>query len=111
MARKSRSYMLPILVAVGVVAVFLLFSGNAPSMTCPHPLYACPGVGCVSGPDKCTPFAQGGPSRVFSHETFKNWPGVGYTAIPPEYKEHFVNKKCPDGSRSDGPCLMEFPTF
>lgn len=24
-------------------------------------------------------------------------------------KEGFVSKKCPDGTRSDGPCLMEFP--
>lgn len=23
-------------------------------------------------------------------------------------KEGFVSKKCPDGTRSDGPCLMEF---
>lgn len=23
-------------------------------------------------------------------------------------KEGFVNKKCPDNTRSDGPCLMEF---
>jgi hypothetical protein len=26
-------------------------------------------------------------------------------------KENFVSKKCPDGTRSDGPCLMEFPGF
>ena len=26
-------------------------------------------------------------------------------------KEGFVSKKCPDGTRSDGPCLMEFPSF
>jgi hypothetical protein len=35
-------------------------------------------------------------------------------AKPPVYdvvKENFVSKKCPDGTRSDGPCLMEFPGF
>lgn len=26
-------------------------------------------------------------------------------------KEGFVSKKCPDNTRSDGPCLMEFPGF
>jgi hypothetical protein len=97
-----------LVVLVGVLSIVM---NTGSGMTCPHPLYSCPGVGCVSGPDKCIPFSQGGPSRVFSKETFKQWPGVGYTATPPEYKEHFVNKKCPDGSRSDGPCLMEFPTF
>lgn len=25
-------------------------------------------------------------------------------------REGMVNKKCPDGTRSDGPCLLEFPT-
>ncbi len=24
-------------------------------------------------------------------------------------REGMVNKKCPDGTRSDGPCLLEFP--
>ena len=46
-------------------------------------------------------------------EFFTEWPGVGVRAQPPFYrpaKESFVNKKCPDGTRSDGPCLLEFPT-
>jgi hypothetical protein len=25
-------------------------------------------------------------------------------------REGMVNKKCPDGTRTDGPCLLEFPT-
>ena len=25
-------------------------------------------------------------------------------------REGMVNKTCPDGTRSDGPCLLEFPT-
>lgn len=114
MARKSRQLwatFAPVVVIVALFAFVAMTMGGSSAMTCPHPLYACPGVGCVSGPDKCTPFAQGGPSRVFSKETFKQWPGAGYTAIPPEYKEHFVNKKCPDGTRTDSTCLMEFPTF
>lgn len=45
---------------------------------------------------------------------FTEWPGAGVRAQPPLYavaKEKFVSKKCPDGTRSDGPCLMEFPGF
>ncbi len=47
-------------------------------------------------------------------EMFTEWPGAGVRATPPLYavaKEKFVSKKCPDGTRSDGPCLMEFPGF
>jgi len=46
-------------------------------------------------------------------ELFTEWPGAGVRAQPPIYapaKESFVNKTCPDGTRSDGPCLLEFPT-
>ena len=57
--------------------------------SCPGSQIYCPGVGCVSGQDKCFPGARGGPSAVFS-------------------KEGFVSKQCPDKTRSDGPCLMEF---
>ena len=65
----------------------------------------CPGVGCLSGPDKCVPGAKGGPSAVFSKEgfavsSFPKWP----TAKPPPIEI----KKCPGKYRSDGPCLMQF---
>jgi hypothetical protein len=86
----------------------------------------------VSGSDKCFAGAKGGPSAVFSKEgfevmkpkpwnadwakaiqpAFESWPGVGKKSMPPDYgKETFVNRKCPDGSRTDGPCLMDFPGF
>lgn len=97
---------------VVVVVVGYLLTGNRPGGgMCPGNLYYCPGVGCVSGQDKCFPGSQGGAGAVFSKETFKQWPGPGVTATPPVYdvaKENFVSKKCPDGTRSDGPCLMEF---
>lgn len=47
-------------------------------------------------------------------EMFTKWPGAGVRAEPPIYavaKENFVSKSCPDGTRSDGPCLLEFPNF
>jgi hypothetical protein len=77
--------------------------------TCPGSQVYCPGVGCVSGQDKCFPHALGGASKIFSKETFKAWPGAGVRAEPPVYevaKETFAMKSCPDGTRSDGPCLM-----
>lgn len=33
---------------------------------------------------------------------------VSVWTINTQKKEGFVNKKCPDNTRSDGPCLMEF---
>lgn len=119
-------------IVVAVLAVIVFFSAGAPAvanMSCPGSYVWCPGVGCVSGPDKCTPAYTGGPSRVFSKEgfeimkpkpwnadwaesidpAFKSWPGKGVKSMPPDYgKEGFVNRRCPDGSRTDGPCLMEF---
>lgn len=120
-------------VVVAAVAV-AVFYGVGPMMRpdCPGSQVWCPGVGCVSGPDKCVAGNKGGPSAVFSKEGFEVmkpkpwnadwakftdpafhfWPGAGKKSSPPEYgKETFVNKKCPDGTRSDGPCLLEFPSF
>lgn len=48
-----------------------------------------------------------------AREVFTEWPGAGVRAQPPFYrstKESFVNKTCPDGTRTDGPCLLEFPS-
>lgn len=75
------------LVLVAVAIVYIAF--YSPMQACAVGLVYCPGVGCVSGPDKCFPGARGGPSAIFS-------------------REGFVNKQCPDGTRTDGPCLMEF---
>lgn len=87
-------------VAVGIVIVLVATimlmkpsTGQGMNM-CPGSKYYCPGVGCVSGPDKCIPGNRGGPSAVFSKETF-----VGQSR---------TMKRCPDGTRTDGPCLMEF---
>ena len=99
-----------IIAAVGLVAVVNMVPGIKTG-TCPGSQVYCPGVGCVSGQDKCFPGAAGGPTKVFSKETFfTKWPGVDFVSVPPVYgdKENFVSKQCPDGSRSDGPCLMEF---
>lgn len=89
MARKS--YTLYTFVGVIVVAILYIMMGNTSMNTtgCPGSQVYCPGVGCVSGPDKCFSGASGGPSKVFSKETF-------------------VSKSCPGNYRSDGPCLMEF---
>jgi hypothetical protein len=83
-------------VLVGVitlVALFLSKGGAQAVATCPGSQVYCAGVGCVSGADKCVPGALGGPSRVFSKETFVN--------------ECKSMKTCPGGTRTDGPCLME----
>lgn len=76
---------------------------------CPGSQVYCPGVGCVSGQDKCFAGSLGGASKVFSKETFGVWPGPGVQSTPPVYgdlKESFTT--CPDGTRTDGPCLLQF---
>jgi hypothetical protein len=75
---------------------------------CPGSQIYCPGVGCVSGQDKCFAGSLGGASKVFSKETFGVWPGSGVRSTPPDYsavKEPFTT--CPDGTRTDGPCLLQ----
>lgn len=86
------------LVAVAVVAVvvFMALVPNGGAVKgCPGSQVYCPGVGCVSGMDKCLPGSRGGPSAVFSKE--------GFASPPPG-----VTKTCPGKLRSDGPCLMQF---
>lgn len=77
--------------AVIVLLIVAIATQIAPAMgrSCPESQFMCPGVGCVSGPDKCFPGARGGAGSVFS-------------------REGFVSKTCPDKTRSDGPCLLEF---
>jgi hypothetical protein len=131
MAMKIPRWTWYVVVAVAAVAVFFM-AGAAKQADCPGSQVWCPGVGCVSGSDKCFAGSKGGPSAVFSKEgfevmkpkpwnadwakildpSFHSWPGVGKKSVPPDYgKEKFVNRKCPDGSRTDGPCLMDFPGF
>jgi hypothetical protein len=81
--------------ATVVLAVVFLSNGGTTTMgQCPGSQVYCAGVGCVSGPDKCVPGAMGGPSKVFSKETFQG--------------QCKSMKPCPGGTRTDGPCLMEF---
>lgn len=105
--------------ALAVVVLALVVAGKMPGVgagKCPGSLVYCPGVGCVSGWDKCTAGSRGGPSAVFSQEPFTDWPGVGVASKPPKYgavvEEFTMPAKsmstCPGGYRTDGPCLMEF---
>lgn len=66
----------------------------------------CPGVGCLSGPDKCVPGAKGGPSAVFSKEGFEIGSFPKWDTAKPAPIEM---KRCPGNYRSDGPCLMQVP--
>lgn len=103
-------------IAAVVAVVFGVLSFRSVASRCPGSQVYCPGVGCLSGRDKCVAGAKGGPSVVFSQEPFENWPGVGVASKPPNYgevKEGFEmpppkKKTCAGNYRSDGPCLMEF---
>jgi hypothetical protein len=115
--RKQPTWVWALVFGLGIV-VYLATKRAGPKMftqTCPGSQVLCPGVGCVSGKDKCTPGAAGGPSAIFSKEGFfAEWPGPDVSSTPPVYgKETFVpappTKTCPDGTRSSGACLMEFP--
>ena len=83
-----------VLLGVVVIGVLFLRKGGAQAMAdCPGSQVYCPGVGCISGEDKCFSGSTGGPSQVFSKETF--------------VAECKAKTTCPDGTRTDGPCLME----
>ena len=92
--KKVPVWAIALVVAVLVVVVFFSNGGVADMGQCPGSQVYCPGVGCVSGMDKCVPGNAGGPSRVFSKETFQG--------------QCKSMKPCPGGTRTDGPCLMEF---
>jgi hypothetical protein len=82
-------------VAIVVFAALVVSNGGAQTVAaCPGSQVYCAGVGCVSGMDKCVPGAVGGPSKVFSKETFTG--------------QCKAMKPCPGGTRTDGPCLMDF---
>ena len=92
---KKYTVWVGILIGVGTLVLLFWAKGGAEAVNgcAPNQVY-CQGVGCVSGKDKCVPFAVGGPSAVFSKETFT--------------QPCKSMKQCPGGTRTDGPCLMEF---
>lgn len=110
-----------LIVAFLVIVSIVSVSAGPSGMMCPGSQIYCPGVGCVSGPDKCFPGSKGGASAVFSHEGFENQVaefrnvGVDVAVIPkscPAKTGPSVQmKSCPGGYRSDGACLMDFPSF
>jgi hypothetical protein len=79
---------------LGLILISRLFGGGIVQTGCLDSQVYCPGVGCISGSDKCVPGSIGGPSRVFSKETF-TMPTAAKTS-------------CRGGTRTDGPCLMSF---
>lgn len=128
MAKRTPRRWLPVavLALVGVLAVvwFVQPVGKVAN-GCAASQFYCPGVGCLSGPDKCKAGNAGGPARVFSSvehfdvlrpagvkeapltepfeaSSFGTFPAI----IPPSGQR----KSCPGGTRSDGACLMEFFT-
>ena len=88
-----------------VVLVMTSHGGAGAGGMCLDTQTYCPGVGCLSGPDKCTPGAKGGPSAVFSKEGFENSSFPSWNLQKPAPVEI---KRCPGNYRSDGPCLMQF---
>lgn len=126
MARKVKfntTYMVGAVIAVAILYVAFRSMGVV-GETCPGSQVYCPGVGCVSGMDKCIPGSRGGANAVFSKEPFvSNSNPPKYEMIlrpfqfaelpkPPQMKVNFTPKdkfiKCPDNTFGDGQCLMEF---
>ena len=90
-----------------IVGGFITFQG--PGIQCAGSMIYCPGVGCVSGPDKCNVGYKGGPSSVFSttweKEQFVNgkdmYPGTPVFKVGPTS----VISPCWNGTRArDGRC-------
>ena len=98
-----------ILVGVLLLVVFGYVSVQGPGVQCKGSMVYCPGVGCVSGPDKCSVGSAGGPSSIFSmtweKEQFTNgkdvWPEL------PKFKEVDAApiSQCSNNTRArDGRC-------
>ncbi len=91
---SSKKFVLPPFAWMPLAVIVIFFIVNyfvspvVGAKTCPGSQVYCPGVGCVSGQDKCFAGSLGGASKIFSKETF-------------------AMKSCPDNTRSDGPCLLE----
>jgi hypothetical protein len=96
-------------ILLGVLVLLLagVISIQGPGVQCSGSMIYCPGVGCVSGPDKCNPGYVGGPSAVFSTtwEKFTNgkdlFPGVPTLSVGEP--QHIT--PCSNGTRAaDGRC-------
>jgi hypothetical protein len=98
-----------ILIGVLVLVLFGYVSVQGPGVQCSGSMIYCPGVGCVSGSDKCSSGSVGGASKIFSttweKEQFTDgkdmWPGVPkFTEVAPAKMS-----QCPDKTRArDGRC-------
>lgn len=98
-----------ILIGLLVLVVFGYVSVQGPGVQCNGSMVYCPGVGCVSGPDKCKPGSIGGPAATFSttweHEQFTNgkdmWPEFPkFVEVDPRPMSN-----CDNGTRApDGKC-------
>ena len=96
-----------ILVGLLVLFVFGYVSIQGPGVQCSGSMVYCPGVGCVSGPDKCKAGSVGGPSATFSttweREQFVNgkdmWPGIPEfpDVAPRSMSSCDNNTRAPDG--------------
>ena len=98
-----------ILVGILMLFVFGYVSIQGPGVQCNGSMIYCPGVGCVSGPDKCNAGAPGGPAATFSttweKEQFVNGKDV-YPGVP-KFKEVDapVLSQCSNNTRArDGRC-------
>lgn len=96
----------PIALVVLLLAALVMSSHGGPAVSmCPGSQTYCPGVGCLSGADKCIPGAKGGASAVFSKEGFESGSFPQWNLQKPAPVEM---KRCPGNYRSEGPCLMQF---
>lgn len=125
--RLSRRWIpIAVVVAVGLLAVvwFVQPVGKAANGCAANQFY-CPGVGCLSGADKCKAGNAGGPARVFSSvEHFEvlrptdlkespvtePFEASSFGTFPKVSPPSGERRSCAGGTRSDGACLMEFST-
>lgn len=98
-----------ILIGLLVLVVFGYVSVQGPGVQCSGSMVYCPGVGCVSGPDKCNAGASGGASSVFSMTWEKEQFTDGKDMWPSMPKFNDVSaatiRQCPNNTRArDGRC-------
>ena len=86
-----------------VLAGYISF--QLPGVQCSGSMIYCPGVGCVSGPDKCT--GAGGSTAVFSKTWESFTSGKDMFPKPPRFTEVSATtlSDCPNHTRApDGRC-------